>query len=169
MFILCYNVKYERIICSFYVHEGDKMKVCCGFGHRTVYEPIGDALNEAIEGAIREGCELFLTGAMGQFDRMFAYAVRQKKQTHPNIRLICVKPYHTAGLNAGRERYAEDYDDVLIPAELLGLHPKAAIGARNRWMIDQSDLVIVYVKHEFGGAYQALRYAQRNGKQLLLL
>ena len=135
------------------------MKVCCGFGHRVVYFDMEDALNEAIERAIREGCELFLTGAMGRFDSMFACAIRQKKRTYPNIRLICVKPYPTVELN----------DDVWIPSELLGMHPKGAIVMHNRIMINQSDLVIVYIKHEFGGAYQALRYAQRNGKQLILL
>lgn len=80
-----------------------------------------------------------------------------------------MKPYPTVELNAEREFYAAEYDDVWIPSELLGMHPKGAIVMRNRIMINQSDLVIVYIKHEFGGAYQALRYAQRNGKQLILL
>ena len=145
------------------------MKVCCGFGHRDVCETVCGGLTEAIETAIRSGCELFLTGAMGRFDALFAYTVRQFQKTHPNIRLVCVKPYPTVELDAHRQYYAEDYDDILIPAELLPVHPKGAIAARNRWMIEQSDLVIFCVTHRFGGAYQALRYAQRKDKQIIML
>ncbi len=145
------------------------MKVCCGFGHRVVYADLEGALRAAVEAAIERGCELFLTGAMGMFDRMFAFAVREAKRSHPNIRLICVLPYPTAALERDRAYYAADFDDVWIPPELLNMHPKGAIGARNRRMIDRSDLVLFYVKNRFGGAYQALQYAKRADKPLILL
>ena len=39
------------------------MKACCGFGHRNVFENIGDKLDNAVEAAIQQGCEIFYTGA----------------------------------------------------------------------------------------------------------
>ena len=44
-----------------------------------------------------------------------------------------------------------------------------AIAHRNRWMVDASDVVIAYVHHDWGGAYQTLGYAKRRGKMIILL
>ena len=39
------------------------MKACCGFGHRNVFENISDRLDNAVESAIQQGCDVFYTGA----------------------------------------------------------------------------------------------------------
>ena len=41
-----------------------------------------------------------------------------------------------------------------------------AITYRNRFMIEKSDFVIVYVEHSWGGAYSAYKYALKKGKQI---
>ena len=64
------------------------MKACCGFGHRNVFENIGDKLDSAVEMAIQQGCEIFYTGAMGEFDSLFSSVVRRAKTIYPHIRLI---------------------------------------------------------------------------------
>lgn len=71
------------------------MKACCGFGHRDVFENICSKLDNAIEEAIAQGCEIFYTGAMGEFDSLFSSSVRNAKKAYPHIKLICVKPYFT--------------------------------------------------------------------------
>lgn len=143
------------------------MKACCGFGHRNVFENIGDKLDNAVEAAIQQGCEIFYTGAMGEFDSLFSSAVRKAKKSHPHIKLTCVKPYFTNDINADRDYYDAMYDDVIIPPELIGVHYKAAIKARNRWIIDNSDIVVVYTIRNYGGAYDALRYAERKSKCII--
>ena len=143
------------------------MKACCGFGHRNVFENIRDKLDNAVEIAIAQGCGMFYTGAMGDFDSLFSSAVRSAKKVYPYIKLICVKPYFTTDINTDKDYYAALYDDIIIPDELAGIHPKAAIKARNRWMIDNSDIVLIYTVRNFGGAYEAKRYAERNGKRLI--
>lgn len=143
------------------------MKACCGFGHRYVFENLISKLDNAVEEAITQGCELFYTGAMGDFDSLFSSAVRSAKKVYPHIKLIGVKPYFTNDINTDKDYYAALYDDIIIPDELAGIHPKAAIKARNRWMIDNSDIVLIYTVRNFGGAYEAKRYAERNGKRLI--
>ena len=143
------------------------MKACCGFGHRYVFEYLISKLDNAVEEAITQGCELFYTGAMGDFDSLFSSAVRSAKKVYPHIKLIGVKPYFTNDINTDKDYYAALYDDIIIPDELAGIHPKAAIKARNRWMIDNSDIVLIYTVRNFGGAYEAKRYAERNGKRLI--
>ena len=61
------------------------------------------------------------------------------------------------------------YDDIVIPTELAGVHYKAAITKRNQWMIQKSDLVIIYAKRNYGGAYTAKLYAERLGKPIILI
>ena len=59
------------------------------------------------------------------------------------------------------------YDDIIIPTELADVHYKAVITKRNRWIIQHSDIVIIYTKRNFGGAYNAKRYAERLGKRII--
>ena len=145
-----------------------KMTACCGFGHRDVLEKIDDAVYAAVLKAAERGCDIFYTGAMGEFDSLFSSAVRKVKKTYPEIKLICVKPYFTNDLNINGEYYAALYDDVIIPDE-ADIHPKAAIKYRNRWMIDHSDIVLIYTKRTYGGAYEARKYAERIGKEMVYI
>lgn len=145
------------------------MKACCGFGHRNVFENISSKIDNTVEEAISQGCEIFYTGAMGEFDSLFSSAVRKAKKSYPNIKLICVKPYFTNDINTNGEYYASLYDDIIIPDEIADVHPKAAIKARNRWIIDNSDIVLIYTVRNYGGAYEAKRFAERNSKRLVII
>ena len=137
---------------------------CCGFGHRDVFQNIDKELCEAVQSAVSIGCNVFYTGAMGDFDRCFSSAVRKQKK---NAKLVCVKPYMSNELNTNKQYYNDMYDDIIIPDELAFEHYKSAITKRNRWMIDNSDVVIVYVIRNYGGAYDAMRYAERQNKTII--
>ena len=43
------------------------------------------------------------------------------------------------------EYYEKYYDNIIIPENVYGAHPKSAITLKNRWMVEQSELVIVYI------------------------
>ena len=51
----------------------------------------------------------------------------------------------------------------------MGVHYKAAIKKRNRWMVDQADKILAYVYRDFGGAFDTIKYALRTGKPVLNL
>lgn len=101
--------------------------ICCGFGHRNIYENIISQVDSAVVCAIEKGCNIFYTGAMGDFDSLFSSAVRKAKLTYPNIKLVCVKPYMTADINNNKVYYESFFDDVIIPEEIAGIHYKSAI------------------------------------------
>ena len=147
----------------------NEVKACCGFGHREVYENITAQLDKAVLEAAEQGCVIFYTGAMGQFDSLFSSAVRKAKRSYPNIKLICVKPYMTKEINEIGEYLYTLYDDIIIPTELADIHPKSAITARNRWMISKSDIIIIYSIRNYGGAYNALQYARKQKKRIVTL
>ena len=67
------------------------------------------------------------------------------------------------------EYYEKYYDSILIPECLYGAHPKSAITLRNRWMVERSDLVIVYVERNKGGAYAAMTHAKKLNKEIVNL
>ena len=142
--------------------------ICCGFGHRVMLMDVEKPLRETLERLVEErGVRVFYTGGMGEFDELFARAVRSMKRECPSLRLALVMPYLTERLNLDKAFYEAQYDEILIPAELDGVHPKAAIGLRNRWMVERSDVVIAALHRDFGGAAEAVRYAENRGKEVV--
>lgn len=141
------------------------MTTCTFAGHRQVFAAdLGERVNDAIERLLTTDTQfLFYTGGMGDFDNLCSAAVRRARREHPalEIRLLLVLPYMKQAINTDRDYYEESYDDIFVPMELLGAHCKAAIPLRNRWMIDRADVLLAYVRRDFGGAYEALRYARK--------
>lgn len=146
-----------------------QIKACCGFGHRDVFENISEQLYNTLFQIAEQGCKTFYTGGMGDFDKMFSSAVRSIKKSYPDIKLICVKPYLTKEINEDGNYLFNIYDDIIIPTELADIHYKSVITKRNRLMINWSDIVVGYVKREYGGAYKALRYAEKQGAEVINL
>ena len=108
----------------------------------------------------------FLIGRHGEFDEFAASVIkRTRRGLADNSELVLVLPYTVANI----ESYDAYYDRILIPEEMSGTHPKGVIEAKNRWMVEQADLVVAYVEHPSGGAYRAMKYAERKGKPLLRL
>ena len=145
----------------------EKIKACCGFGHREVYQNITGQLERAVLEAAERGCTLFYTGAMGEFDHLFSAAVRKAKKSYPDIKLICVKPYLTKEINENGVYLFTLYDDIIIPTELADVHYKQVITKRNRWIISQSDVVIIYTVRNYGGAYSAFNYAKKLKREIV--
>ena len=135
------------------------------FGHRTVFHNVSESLSASIEELItKHNVKTFMTGGMGDFDGQFATAVRGFQRQYKDIKLVLVKPYFSNELNTNKYYYEMVYDDVIIPDVLAGVHPKSAITKRNRWMVENSDFIIAYVHRDHGGAYSAVRYANKIGR-----
>ena len=146
-----------------------ELKACCGFGHREIFGNITEKVVSAVKKAVEQGCELFYTGAMGEFDEIFSSAVRFLKKTYPEIKLVCVKPYLTKEINESGDYLFSLYDDIIIPTELADIHYKTVITKRNQWIIDKCDVVIGYTIRDYGGAYKAIDYAKKKGKEIFII
>ena len=140
------------------------------FGHREIGDLRGleDRLLPMIKELMREKEYVaFLIGRNGEFDEYAASLVKRAKREigEEKSDMTLVLPYSASRI----EDYERYYDSVILPESVCGAHPKAAITLKNKWMVERSDLVIVYVERNAGGAYQAMRYAQRIGKDLINL
>ena len=131
--------------------------------HRTLDEQLYPLLQNLIQ--TKPFVEIYI-GRNGEFDIYAASVVKrvQNSTGKSNNELICVLPYPEKDM----EYYEKYYDNVMIP-DIGKTHPKGAITKRNRWMIEQSNLVICYIEREEGGAYTTLKYAQKLQKEIVNL
>lgn len=109
----------------------------------------------------------FYIGRNGEFDEIAASVIKRLKKEREmsyNI-MILVLPYTVKDI----EYYEDYYDEIMIPESIGKAHYKNAITLRNRWMVDVSDLVIVNVERHSGGAYTAMRYAEKQNKRIINL
>jgi uncharacterized phage-like protein YoqJ len=113
-----------------------------------------------VEEVITQGAEKFLLGGYGGFDRMAAGVVWELKIKYPQIQSVLVLSY----LN--RTIPQNQYDETTYPP-FETVPKRYAIIKRNQWMVDQSDVVIAYVTHSWGGAAKTLDYAKRRQKTIL--
>ncbi|WP_409969103.1 hypothetical protein RFF05_03885 [Bengtsoniella intestinalis] len=141
--------------------------ICTFFGHRNTNEIIFNDLYDAVKHTILEdGVTTFYVGGYGSFDGMSARAVRQAKKEFEGLELYLVLAY----LPTEKDEYIERNFDGTIYAEGLETVPQRfAISHRNRWMVQQSDVVIGCISKSYGGAYTAFHYAENQGKKTINL
>lgn len=140
------------------------------FGHREIED-----LREVEQKLLRVIRELalskkyisFMLGRNGEFDTLAASAIRifRKASYNSECELVLVLPYTVKDI----EFYEGYYDSIIIPPLAGAAHPKLAIRTKNQWMVNNSDLVIAYVEHSHGGAYEAIKYAEKKGKKIINL
>lgn len=131
-------------------------------GHRTLEnaEEVYKETVRVVEALICEGATQFYCGDMGAFDRLAARALRALKERYPQVRSTLVKAY------LDQDMPQELYDDSVWPP-LENTPPRLAIVMRNRWMADESDAVVAYVRHGWGGASNMRAYAVKKGKRVI--
>ena len=111
----------------------------------------------------------FYLGGYGNFDN-FAYECCKKYQkSHPKVSIIFITPYITLEYQKNHLKEQEKMFDAIIYPEIEKIPKRFAIVYRNRWMIDQADLIIAGVNHSFGGAYKAFLYAKAKKKEIINL
>lgn len=144
------------------------------FGHRIIEDfNRAEAKAETLirDLILQKGYVEFLVGRGGDFDQIISSAVKrlQRRIRDDNSSLIWVLPYSTAELYNNVKSFGNYYDEIEICDVAQNSHPKRAYQIRNRQMVDRSDLVVFYVEHNSGGAYQTMRYAQEKGKRIINL
>lgn len=119
---------------------------------------------------LAEGNETLIcyAGGYGSFDRFAARCVKDAQKTAKNIRNCLVIPYLTASLQKELKEQEGFFDEIIYPA-LENVPPRFAIIRRNEWMVEQADLVIGYIAHNFGGAARTWKYANRKDIPLINL
>jgi len=142
-------------------------------GHSSLKK--SDELYDLIESVILDNIDerdknMFYCGGYGDFDEICRKVSFGFKKHFKNIEVVFVSPYYTLQQQRKIENLMKNniYDTVIYP-ELENVPLKFAINYRNRWMIERADLIIAYVDREYGGAYNALRFAEKMKKKIINL
>lgn len=138
------------------------MKYVTFCGHREIEntEPVRQWLYGVIERLLRQGASVFYLGGYGAFDKLAAVVLSELKSRYSGIKAVIVLPY------LDKQYDAELYDGAVFPP-IETVPKRYAIVHRNRWMIENTDVLVAYVLHDWGGAAKALEYAEHKGKQII--
>ncbi len=127
-------------------------------GHSKCYGVKTDNVRAEIIKLIENGVTEFYSGGMGSFDWMCARIVYELKKDYPQIHNYLIIPYLTFTIL--EKKY---FDSIIYPEGFEKYHFKAAIPARNKYMVDNAEYALCYVTHGWGGAAKTFERAKKKG------
>lgn len=138
--------------------------VCTFFGHKDTPKEIEPTLRSTLIDLIEnKNVNVFYVGNNGNFDTMVRRQLEDLSQTYP-IAYSVVLAY----LPTEKNKY-DDLTHTIYPEGLEIVPKRFAISWRNKWMIQQSDIVVTYVTRNFGGAAQFKELAEKLSKDVINL
>lgn len=84
------------------------------------------------------------------------------KKEYPHISNYLVIPYLSFNVYN-----SELFDSIIYPDDFEKYHFKAAIPARNKFMVDNASYAICYVNHGWGGAAKTYERAKKKGLNII--
>ena len=133
--------------------------VCTFFGHKDTPKEIEPTLRSTLIDLIEnKNVNVFYVGNNGNFDTMVRRQLEDLSQTYP-ITYSVVLAYLPTEKNK-----CDNLSNTIYPEGLETVPKRFAISWRNKWMIQQSDVVVTNVNHNFGGAVQFKDVAKRMNK-----
>ena len=134
------------------------------FGHKDTPKEIEPTLRTTLIDLIEnENVTVFYVGNNGNFDAMVRRQLEDLSHTYP-ITYSVVLAY----LPTKKSEY-DDHTNSILPEGIETVPKRFAISYRNKWMVDQADIVVTYVTHSFGGATQFKDMAERHGNTVIEL
>ena len=136
-------------------------KSCTFFGHRDCPSNIKEKLREVlIELIENQSVYSFYVGNNGAFDRLVRGVLRELVHEYPQIQYAVVLERMPSGQGDNKQ-------DTMLPEGIEEVPPRFAISWRNNWMLRQSDFVVTYITHSWGGAAKFAQKAARQKKTII--
>lgn len=132
----------------------------CGHSEIDDEKAVESWLHEVVGRLLKNGKVIFFLGGYGRFDCMAARVIHEHKQYETGIESVFVMPYLNTKMDLSL------YDSTVFPP-LENTPPRFAILKRNQWMVDEADLIVAYVRHNWGGAAKTLEYAKKRRKKTI--
>lgn len=133
---------------------------CTFFGHsNTPLEIRGKLKTTLIDLIENRSVDLFYVGDKGNFDRLALSVLREIGAVYP-IRYYIVLAY------LPKEKTDSS---TLFPEGIETVPKRFAINFRNKFMVEQSDIVVAYITHSFGGAAKFVEMAVKKKKTVINL
>ena len=118
------------------------------------------------------GVKNFISGMAMGFDILAAEAVLTLKSAKPEVKLICAIPFKEQSKTFDDE-WKTRYLNVLNAADeviyICENYNKGCFFKRNKYMVDNSDVVITWFDGQKGGTANTIDYALRKGRRVINL
>ena len=162
----------------------DKEITCCFTGHRPSKLPWGQNENDLrciavkqelasrLEGIYETGFRHFMCGMAIGCDMYFAEAVLALREKHPDISLEAVIPCGTQPdrwAKPLRMRYTSLLDRCDSVKVLQIMYSRDCMMRRNKYMVDNSSLLLGCFMGIPGGTMNTIVYAERSGLKVVLI
>lgn len=147
--------------------------ICAFSGHRTLngYDFDPALLDRVILNLIKSGTENFLCGMALGFDMAAAESVLQYKKQY-GVNLTAVLPcknqseIYSAANKIRYQRILENCDCVVTLSED---YYKGCMHARDRYLVENSNALVCFLRRQSGGTYYTVSYAKKCGVPLIEL
>ena len=162
----------------------DKEITCCFTGHRPSKLPWGQNENDLrciavkqelasrLEGVYETGFRHFMCGMAIGCDMYFAEAVLALREKHPDVSLEAVIPCGTQPdrwAKPLRMRYTSLLDRCDSVKVLQIMYSRDCMMRRNKYMVDNSSLLLSCFMGIPGGTMNTIVYAERSGLKVVLI
>ena len=130
------------------------------FGHRDTPKEIEPALRLTLIDLIEnKNATVFYVGNHGNFDSLVRRQLEDLSKTYP------IKYYVVLAYMPSKNDTPDEHS--ILPEGIESVPRRFAINNRNKWMLTKSDIVVTYVTHNFGGAWEFQQMAERQSKYVL--
>lgn len=144
-----------------------KNKTCCFFGHRKINDTaeLRIKLYDTIEKLIAdENVDTFLFGSKSEFNSLCHEIVTRLKEKYPKIKRVYVRAEYPLISDKYELYILEDYEDTYFPEHMINAG-KASYVERNYYMIDESQVCVVYYSPDYAppcrkSSRQSVTYCQ---------
>ena len=153
-----------------------KESTCCFTGHRELpvaeIPRLKEILDSEIEKQINLGKCIFCCGGALGFDTLAANSVLALKERYPHIKLLLFLP-HKKQSSAFKDADKREYERILSLADGVSYASSEynfdCMFKRNRQLADASSVCIEYLDKGTGGTLYTVKYARKNGLQIINL
>ncbi len=153
------------------MNDFDLQTTCCFTGHRVLKRDFDDnKLSDIIEKLIKNGYKTFLVGMAIGFD-LKVFEVLQTKKKY-NIDVIACVPckdqdkYYNKTQKEQYENAIKNADKIVYLSEE---YFDGCMQQRNRYMIDNSSILVAYMYAKIGGTIYTVNYAKKKEKSIIYI
>ncbi|MBQ0110869.1 MAG: DUF1273 family protein [Oscillospiraceae bacterium] len=157
----------EKSVCfSGYRPEKFKFKLSSPQGEELIKD-----IENRIADLINKGYENFIVGGAMGFDTICGEILIKQKEEHPQINIYSYVPFKDMHLSFGvlwRQRAARVLENSTVTV-LYDRFCRGCYFARNRKMVDDSQVLVCYFDGESGGTAYTASYAKKKGLEIINL
>lgn len=148
------------------------MQSCTFTGHRVLRDLDFALLDRVIENLIKNGCKRFFCGMAKGFDLTAAESVLALKNSYAGIELVACVPCEGQSENfsaTDKARYGRIIEGCAEVITLSEDYYRGCMHFRDRFMVENSDVVLCFLRRKSGGTYYTVNYAKKLGKKIIEL